>query len=30
VFRGHWYDIGDIDSYKKADEIFTRFLNIKK
>lgn len=30
VFRGHWYDIGDIDSYKKADEVFTRFLNIKK
>ncbi|HDZ77484.1 MAG TPA: nucleotidyltransferase family protein [Candidatus Omnitrophica bacterium] len=30
VFRGHWYDIGDIDSYKKADEIFTRFLGIKR
>ena len=28
VFRGHWYDIGDIDSYKDADSLFTRFLRI--
>lgn len=26
VFKGYWYDIGHIDSYKEADEIFTRFL----
>lgn len=29
VFRGHWYDIGHIDAYKRADEIFTRLLRIK-
>lgn len=29
VFRGHWYDIGQVDAYKMADEVYTRLLNKK-
>ena len=30
VFKGHWYDVGHIDAYKRADEVFTRLLRIRR